>query len=118
MRENQTMKNKAVPLLAALLLSLAWPVLGYAQAATEPIASGAAPAVALTAGEIKKIDLDAGKLTIKHGEIKNLEMPPMTMVFVAKDRSQLSPLKVGDKINFLVLHEAGKFVATDIQAAQ
>jgi Cu/Ag efflux protein CusF len=118
MRENQTMQNKLVPVLAGLLLSLAWPALGYAQAATEPIASSAAPAATLTAGEIKKIDLDAGKLTIKHGEIRNLEMPPMTMVFVAKDRSQLSPLKVGDKITFLVLHEAGKFLAADIQTAQ
>jgi Cu/Ag efflux protein CusF len=116
MRENRTMRNRAV--LVALLVSLAWPVLGYAQAAAQNSESGGAQAAILTSGEVKRIDLEAGKVTIKHGEIRNLEMPPMTMVFVAKDRGQLEYLKVGDKVNFLVLNEAGKFMAVDIQAAQ
>jgi Cu/Ag efflux protein CusF len=118
MRESLPMKNTVLPLLAALLLSLAGPVAGQAQTATEPTASSAAQDATRTAGEVKRIDLEAGKVTIKHGEIKNLEMPPMTMVFVAKDRSQLTNLKAGDKVNFLVLNEAGKFIAVDIQAAQ
>jgi Cu(I)/Ag(I) efflux system protein CusF len=115
MPENQTMKTKNLPVLCALLLSLALPVLGYAQTSAD--ASATQPLV-LTAGEIKRVDLDGGKVTIKHGEIKNLEMPPMTMVFVAKDRSQLASLKAGDKVNFVVLNEAGKFIAAEIQAVQ
>jgi Cu/Ag efflux protein CusF len=118
MRDNQTMQNKLAPLLTALLLSLAWPVVGFAQADAQNSESGAAPAAPLTSGEVKRIDLEAGKVTIKHGEIRNLEMPPMTMIFVAKDRGQLDNLKVGDKVKFLVLNEAGKFIAADMQAAQ
>lgn len=90
----------------------------YAQTATEGATSSARQAMAQTAGEIRRVDLEGGKVTIKHGEIKNLEMPPMTMVFVAKDRNQLTHLKVGDKVNFVVVNEAGKFIATEIQTAQ
>ena len=113
------MKTKYLPVLCALMLSLSLPAFSYAQTTTTDGADArAAKPLALTAGEIKRVDLDGGKVTIKHGEIKNLEMPPMTMVFVAKDRSQLANLKVGDKVNFVALNEAGKFFATDIQAVQ
>lgn len=109
------MKTKNLPVLCVLLLSLALPVLGYAQTTADTTATQ--PSV-LTAGEIKRIDLDGGKVTIKHGEIKNLDMPPMTMVFVAKDRSQLTTLKVGQKVHFVALNEAGKFIASEIQLTQ
>lgn len=99
----------------ALLLSLALPVWGHAQTSTDTTAIQ--PSV-LTAGEIKRVDLDGGKVTIKHGEIKNLDMPPMTMVFVAKDRSQLSTLKVGQRVHFVASNEAGKFIASDMQLAE
>jgi Cu/Ag efflux protein CusF len=112
------MKFRYFLILGAFLLSIAWPLVGYSQSAPEQSDSSTAVAKPLTNGEVKRLDLDAGKVTIKHGEIKNLEMPPMTMVFVAKDRSQLANLKVGDKVNFVVLNEAGKFIASDIQAAQ
>jgi Cu/Ag efflux protein CusF len=112
------MKTKYLPVLGALLLSLALPVLSHAQTTPETEGTSATQPLTLTAGEIKRVDLDAGKVTIKHGEIKNLEMPPMTMVFVAKDRGQLANLKVGDKVNFVVLNEAGKFIAAEIHATQ
>ena len=48
--------------------------------AAEPAAAGATLAD-MTAGAVRKVDMDAGKLTLKHGEIRNLDMPPMTMVF-------------------------------------
>jgi Cu/Ag efflux protein CusF len=112
------MKTKYLAVLGALLLSLTLPVLSYAQATTEAEGTSATQPLTLTTGEIKRVDLDAGKVTIKHGEIKNLEMPPMTMVFIAKDRGQLANLKVGDKVNFVVLNEAGKFIAAEIQAVQ
>ena len=52
-------------------------------------------------GEIKKVDLAAGKLTIKHGPLENLGMEAMTMVFKVKDPAMLSQVKVGDKIDFV-----------------
>lgn len=55
---------------------------------------------ALSDGEIKKVDKDAGKLTIKHGELKNLDMMPMTMVFRVKDKAMLEQVAPGDKVRF------------------
>ena len=69
-------------------------------------------------GEIKKIDRDNKKMTIKHGDIKSLDMPGMTMVFTAKDKGLLANVKPGDKIRFMAVNEGGKMVVTDIQPAQ
>ncbi|WBY01339.1 copper-binding protein [Ramlibacter tataouinensis] len=63
--------------------------------------SVAAPAADMSAGEVRKIDKAAGKVTLKHGPIRNLDMPPMTMVFKATDPKQLDKLKVGDKVRFV-----------------
>ncbi len=84
----------------------------------EPGKTEAAQSASLTDGEIKKVDLDNGKVTIKHGEIKHMDMPGMTMVFTAKDKSLLSNVKPGDKVKFMVVNEGGKMVVTDIQPAQ
>jgi Cu(I)/Ag(I) efflux system periplasmic protein CusF len=65
-------------------------------------------------GEIRKVDKEAKKLTIKHGEIKNLDMPPMTMVFQVKEASMLDMVKPGDKIQFRAIKEGGSYVVTDI----
>lgn len=77
-----------------------------------------AQAPELTDGEVRKIDKDAGKLTLKHGAIKHLDMPGMTMVFQVNDKALLDKVKVGEKIRFQVASEQGRFVVTDIQAAQ
>lgn len=50
--------------------------------------------------EVRKVDLSAGKITLKHGAIKNLDMPPMSMVFQVKDPAFLGQFKVGDKVRF------------------
>jgi Cu/Ag efflux protein CusF len=65
-------------------------------------------------GEVRKIDRAAGKLTIKHGEIKSLDMPPMTMVFQIKDKAMLDSVKAGDKIRFRVIDDGGKMVVTEL----
>ena len=75
-------------------------------------------AVSMTEGEVKKVDLDVGKVTIKHGPIKHMDMPGMTMVFTAKDKGLLANVKPGDKIQFMVVNEGGKMVVTEIQAAR
>lgn len=67
-----------------------------------------ATAADLTDGEVRRIDAAASKLTIKHGEIKHLDMPPMTMVFTAAEPGLLNNLKVGDKIRFVVEPTAGQ----------
>ncbi|RJG27915.1 copper-binding protein, partial [Massilia cavernae] len=59
-----------------------------------------AAAAEMTDGEIKKVDKEAGKITIRHGELKNLGMAPMTMVFRAKDPAMLGQVKAGDKVKF------------------
>ena len=86
----------------------------YPAASAAPAASVAASATDLTDGEVRKVDKDAAKLTIRHGEIKNLDMPPMTMVFAVKDAAMLDKLQAGDKIRFKVVNEGGKLTVTDI----
>ena len=87
-----------------------------------PAASSAAmaqaPAAMLTEGEVRKVDKDAGKITLKHGPIKNLDMPPMTMVFQVKDRAFLDKVKAGDKVRFAAEEKAGAYVVTSIEAAK
>ncbi len=71
----------------------------------------------MTAGEIKKIDKDAGKITIKHGPITNLGMPGMTMIFHVKDAAMLDQVKQGDKIKFTAERSNGALAVTKIQTA-
>ena len=59
----------------------------------------------------------AGKITIKHGEIQHMGMPPMTMVFAVKDKALLDKTGVGAKIRFMAVHENGQMLVTDIQNA-
>jgi Cu/Ag efflux protein CusF len=71
----------------------------------------------LTDGEVRKVDKENGKLTLKHGVIKNLDMPAMTMVFQVKDKAVLDKLQPGDKVRFKAVNEDGKFTATEIEKA-
>ena len=82
-----------------------------------PMAGSAAKmnSVELTDGEIRKVDMDNKKLTIKHGNIKNLDMPGMTMVFQVKDPAMLDKVKVGDKVKFSADKIGGAIVVTNIQ---
>ncbi|UXY14959.1 copper-binding protein [Chitiniphilus purpureus] len=76
-----------------------------------------AAAMALTDGEVRKIDQANGKITLKHGEIRNLDMPGMTMVFTVKDKALLDKVKVGDRIRFKAARAEGKMLVTEIQPA-
>lgn len=104
--------------VSAVALGLALPASGFAQTPAAPAKAEAPQQISMTDGEIRKVDLDNGKVTIKHGDIKHLDMPGMTMVFTARDKSLLSNLKPGDKVKFMVVHENGKMIVTDIQPAQ
>jgi Cu(I)/Ag(I) efflux system protein CusF len=72
----------------------------------------------MTDGEVRRVDKEAGKVTLKHAEIKSLDMPAMTMVFVVKDKAMLEKLQAGDKIKFKAINDAGKYTVTEIQMAQ
>jgi uncharacterized cupredoxin-like copper-binding protein/Cu/Ag efflux protein CusF len=69
-------------------------------------------------GEIRKVDIGNKRITLKHGEIKNLDMPGMTMVFQVKDPAMLDKVKAGDKVRFTAEKNGGAIVVTDIQPAK
>ena len=73
---------------------------------------------ALTDGEVRRVDKDARKLTIRHGPIENLDMPPMTMVFQVQDSAMLDNVKAGDKIKFSADRIGGAYTVTKIEAAK
>lgn len=75
-------------------------------------------AQALVDGEVRKLDKEQAKIMLKHAEIKALDMPPMTMVFAVKDRAMLDRVKVGDKVKFKAVQEAGRYTVTEIEVAR
>lgn len=87
----------------------------FAFAAAAALAVSALAQTPQTEGEVRKVDKTAGKVTLKHGEIKNLEMPPMTMVFTAKDPSLLDKVKTGDKVRFHAEKDGTTFVVTALE---
>lgn len=114
------MTTKIKIVLAAAFLSLG--ATGWAVAAEQAqINAQAAPAAAavlkLTSGEVRKVDTEQGKVTIKHEAIENLEMPAMTMVFKASKPELLKDIKAGDKIQFRAETVAGAMTVTNIQPA-
>lgn len=68
-----------------------------------------------TSGEVKKVDVSQKKITIKHGDIKNLQMPGMTMVFNVKNPKLLEGLSSGDSVNFVAAQEGERYFVTDIK---
>lgn len=109
------MKNLAV--LAALAAGSAAAQMHPAHPAA-PSVVAQAPSAPLADGEVRKVDKDAGKITLKHGPIKSLDMPPMTMVFQVKDRALLDKVKAGDKVKFAAEEKAGAYIVTAIEAAK
>ena len=90
------------------LLAAAVAIVPMAQATTHESAS------ATTHGEVRKVDKEAKKITIKHEEIRNLGMPPMTMVFPVKDEAMLESVKQGDKVKFTAEKVGGAITVTKI----
>jgi Cu/Ag efflux protein CusF len=105
-------------ILAALLLTFAAPLPSLANEAHHKVAAATEQARApLTEGEVRKIDLEAKKITIRHGPIKNLDMPAMTMVFQVKDPALLEQVKTGDKVRFEAEKIGGQFTVMRIEPA-
>src|SRR5262245_4029245 len=73
----------------------------------------------LVSGTVTKIDASAGKITLKHGPIKKLDMNEgMTMVFRAQDPAMLKQVKVGDKVRFDAERVNGQITVTRIEKAK
>jgi Cu/Ag efflux protein CusF len=67
-------------------------------------------------GEVRKIDEAAGKITLKHGPIKNLGMDQgMTMTFRVKDPAMLKEVQVGDKVEFEAEQAPSGYTVTKLQ---
>lgn len=110
---------KAINIAASALVLLSVAISGHAQA-TSPTTQVAAPqeAAAMTDGEVRKVDKEAGKVTLRHGPIANLDMPGMTMVFKATDQKMLENLKEGDKVRFAADRINGAMTITRIEAVK
>jgi len=99
-----TLQTRTLGTLAAMaLLSVS----AWAQTTTD-----------MTDGEIRKVDKAASKITIKHGDIKNLDMPAMTMVFQVRDAALLDKVKAGDVVRFHAESQAGTYIITHIDVAK
>ncbi|MBI2732713.1 MAG: copper-binding protein [Aquabacterium sp.] len=66
-------------------------------------------------GEVMRVDQEAGKITLKHGEIKNLDIPAMQMAFRVADPNWLKTLQVHDKVRFTADKVGGQFTITSIE---
>jgi len=107
----QLLKLTAAVLIAGPLATITAPSFAH----DEPMAGAHAE---MSQGEIRNIDKDNGKLTIKHGELKNIGMPGMTMVFRVKDPAMLTQVKVGDQIHFVAEKVGGALTVTALQVAK
>jgi Cu(I)/Ag(I) efflux system protein CusF len=101
--------------VAALTFSFAG--ISGAQSATDATTS-AATAGEMTDGEVRKVDKENKKLTIKHGPLKSLDMPGMTMVFQVQDPALVETVQPGDKVRFVAEKLDGKFTVTKLEVAR
>lgn len=101
MRTIKTMTSMAV----VVLLAAGTPVAAHEDGST-------------TTGQVMKIDESAGKMTIKHGPIKHLDMGEMTMVFKANDPAMLKAVKPGDKITFHADKVNGQITVMKLEVAK
>src|SRR5262245_4210177 len=120
-----TLREKAMQLFGSFVLAaaLALPALAAVESndhASHHVAVGQqlAQAGALVDGEIRRVDKETKKLTIKHGPIPNIDMPAMTMVFQVKDPAMLDRVKAGDKVRFAADKVGGAYTVTRIETAK
>ena len=104
--------------LAAIAISAFTAITMPAPAGATSHASHATPATTLSDGEIRKVDKDTKKLTIRHGPLENLGMPAMTMVFQVRDMAMLDVVNVGDKVRFSADKVGGAYTVTHLEAVK
>jgi Cu(I)/Ag(I) efflux system periplasmic protein CusF len=113
------MKHTTLLYMTTLVFSAATPVAAQTtdHGAHHPTGAQATKTTGqeLTDGEVRKVDMETKKITIRHGPIQNLGMPPMTMVFQTSDPALLGKVKSGDKVRFTAEKTGGAFVVTHIE---
>ena len=112
---------KIASLIAVASLALSGSAFAQASAADHAAHHPSAAASAAspnTDGEVRKVDKDQGKLTLRHGPIVNLDMPAMTMVFKVADPKMLEAVKPGDKVRFAADNIGGALTVTAIEAVK
>lgn len=77
-----------------------------------------AAAQSLAEGEVRKVDAAQQRITLKHGEIKNVDLPPGVMAFAVKDSAMLGKVKPGDKVRFSADKLGGSYTLTSIEASK
>ncbi|WP_256330393.1 copper-binding protein [Variovorax sp. YR216] len=91
---------------------------GPASAPGKAWSAGTRPGIALTEGEVERVDKEHGEVVINHGDLPNLGMPAMTMGFAVTDRRMLGKLKPGDKVRFNAEVKKGEATVTYIESAR
>jgi Cu/Ag efflux protein CusF len=81
----------------------------------KPSAAKASSKAALTDAEVKKVDAATGMVTLKHGALENVGMPPMTMAFKAKDAAMLKQVHEGDKVKVRVENVDGNMTIVRLE---
>ena len=112
------MKLSLVLLLAAVAAAPAWAQTKPADHSAHHPAQSTATDQKLVDGEVRKVDKETSKLTLKHAPIPNLDMPDMTMVFRVKDPAMLDRVKVGDKVKFAADKVNGVFTVTSVEVVK
>jgi Cu/Ag efflux protein CusF len=114
------MKFASIPFAVGLLaaLGLASPAFAASEHGAEHAEAATHPAATMSEGTVRKIDKAAGKLTIAHGPLENLGMPPMTMVFRVSDQAMLDRVRTGDRIRFTAARSDGVFSVIALEAAE
>jgi Cu/Ag efflux protein CusF len=93
-------------------------VKAQAQPQADPAGRSASHSDDLASGEVRRVDKVQNKITLRHGEIRSVEMPPMTMVFQVRAATLLDAVKVGDKVLFRAIKEPdGTLVVTELRLA-
>jgi Cu/Ag efflux protein CusF len=116
-RNNSFLLQITLGLAVASGLNLSAQPLAWAQH-QHPQTTASTTSDAWAEAEVRKVDVEARKVTLKHGEIKSLDMPAMTMVFQVDDPNLLKGLNTGERISFKAAHEQGRYVLTSWQKKQ
>ena len=108
------MKPSSMIAAALFAMTVAWPLFAD-DAHHKDAAKTAQPSAQLAEGEVRKVDKEAKKITLRHGPIPSLDMPAMSMVFQVKDPTLLDQVKAGDKIRFEAEKIGGQYTVTRIE---
>lgn len=112
--------NKVTCTLLTVLLTVSAPIMAadhQHEPMTDMKVTGITDQVSAykTKAEVRKVNLEQGTITLKHGDIRNLDMPAMTMMFPVKDKSQIKSIQKGDQVLFLVERINDEVVVTSIE---